>query len=352
MVHPLLQRARREGTPLLTRESATFIWHGQEAPRLIGDMNDWEQDRSLALERLAPGLWAKTLPFPADAYVEYAYLAGQERTPDPLNPRATPNGLGAINQFFYMPDGAPTSLVRRRRGIPRGTMTRYTLPTLQLAVGAQRTVYLYQPPVQEPCPLLVVLDGADYWRRAHLPTIVENLVAGGQMRPIALAMVQNGGKARGIEYGCCDATVGFLSEVVFPLAQEHLRLVDGREKPGVHGLIGASMGGLAALYTALRTPELFGLVLSQSGAFGWGEHRFVVSEMLRYGPSRAIRVWMDVGRLEGLLGVNQEMHALLQTRGYQVAYHEYNAGHNYPAWRNDVAHGLTWLYGPDSCTAA
>ncbi len=352
MAHPLLQRARSEGTPLLDGKTATFVWKGREAPRLVGDMNDWEEDQALELERLAPGLWARTLAFPADAYVEYAYLSGKERIPDPLNPRSTPNGLGDINHFFYMPEGKPTPLIRRQRGVPRGTVTRYALPTMQLAVGTQRTVYLYQPPVEEPCPLLVVLDGVDYMRRAHLPTIIENMVAAGQMRPVALAMVQNGGKARSVEYGCCDVTVGFLCDAVLPLAREQLKLVDVRKEPGAYGLLGASMGGLAALYTALRAPEVFGSVLSQSGAFGWGEHRFVVSEMLRYSPQRKVRVWMDVGRLEGLLDANREVHALLQERGYQVDYHEYNAGHNYPAWRDDVERGLACLYGQDSSCAA
>ena len=32
-------------------------------------------------------------------------------------------------------------------------------------------------------------------------------------------------------------------------------------------------------------------------------------------------------------------------RGYLLAYHEYNAGHNYPAWRDDIWRGLEALYG-------
>ena len=45
---------------------------------------------------------------------------------------------------------------------------------------------------------------------------------------------------------------------------------------------------------------------------------------------------MDVGRYEWLLEPNRRLHELLGERGYDVTYHEYNAGHNYPAWRDDL----------------
>ena len=48
---------------------------------------------------------------------------------------------------------------------------------------------------------------------------------------------------------------------------------------------------------------------------------------------------MDVGRYEWLLESNRRLHALLVERGYDVTYREYNGGHNYPAWRDDVWRG-------------
>jgi enterochelin esterase-like enzyme len=33
----------------------------------------------------------------------------------------------------------------------------------------------------------------------------------------------------------------------------------------------------------------------------------------------------------------------LKARGYEVAYREFNAGHNYPAWREDLIAGLQWV---------
>jgi enterochelin esterase family protein len=138
-----------------------------------------------------------------------------------------------------------------------------------------------------------------------------------------------------------------------PLAQSELKLVDLREAPGAFGVLGSSAGGRMALFTSLMQPGIFGHVLSQSGAFGTGDRESVVFPLVRHAPRRSLKLWLDCGRYESLLAANRQMHAALTGRGYDVIYREYNAGHNVPAWRNDVWRGLEHLYGansrPDTC---
>lgn len=348
MSNELLQRARREGAPVVDGRTVHFVWRGKNAPQLIGDFNDWDTARAAPLTETSPGVWSHQMAFPRDAYLEYAFVRGEKRVSDPLNRRTTSNGMGETNHFFYMPDAAPTSLAQRRRDAPRGEVTRHSVDGEWLTAGKKRTVYLYRPDTPEPCPLVVVLDGVDYLRRARLPHIVDNLIAQKRIRPIALALVANGGSARGVEYVCSDLTVGFLIERVLPLAREQLNLIDVRRRPGVYGILGASAGGLMALYAGLRAPHIFGRVLSQSGGFMLGERELVVSELIRHGSLKPIRVWMDAGRYEWLLKPNRIVHALLVEKGYDVTYHEFNAGHNYPAWRDDVWRGLEHLFGTKS----
>src|SRR5262245_8606778 len=126
-MHLLLERVQREGSPLIDGETATFVWSGAQAPQLIGDFNRWDDDRALALAEVAPGVWSHSLTLPRDAYIEYAYSAGGQRVLDPYNRRTTPNGTGTINQFFLMPEAALTTLVRRQRGVPAGTLTRHVV---------------------------------------------------------------------------------------------------------------------------------------------------------------------------------------------------------------------------------
>jgi enterochelin esterase family protein len=343
----LVERARREGTPLIDGESATFVWQGEHAPHLIGDFSGWGARPGLELHAAGPGVWERTLTLPRDAYIEYAYMRDGQHAPDPFNPRSVSNGIGAYNQFFYMSDAAPTPWMRRATDRPHGRLSRHVLHDELTVVGGARTVYLYHPLDAGPYPLLVVLDGLDYLRRARLARLVDNLIAAARIPPLALALVANGGQARFVEYACNDSTVAFLLSHVVLLARAHLNLADLEAHPGAYGVLGASMGGLAALYTVLRAPTVFGHAVSQSGAFALGAlgREPVVVDLVRHVPPPRVKVWLDVGTYEQLLPANQRMYVLLHDRGYDVTYHEYHGGHNYTAWRDDVWRGLEALYG-------
>lgn len=340
----LLTIARRTGNPVISGEKVTFIWQGKSAPRLIDDLHNWDDDPQI-LERSGTNLWTYSMSLAADAYFEYAFLDSKtgERVSDPLNSNRIWNGVNAFNQFFYMPRGGPTPLVQPVKGVERGTVTRHQVLTKDFAVGAHRTVYLYQPPVKARVPLVVVYDGRDYLKRARLNVIVDNLIAAKRVQPFAMALIQNGGPARNLEYSCSDSTLGFVLECVIPLAQEHLALTPPGSK--AYGVLGASLGGSMALYTGMRLPQVFGKVLSQSGAFILPEHQFVVVNLVRYAPPQEIAIWMDSGQYEWLLDSNQQMVALLKEKNYKVKYHEFSGGHNFSAWRNDIWLGLEALFG-------
>lgn len=357
----LLERARREGTPLIDGERATFVWEGERPPRLLGDFNGWSQEADgdgvpKWRAEAAQAIWTRTLTLPRDGYFEYVLQAGHERLLDPFNPCRVSNGMGAANSWFRMPDVAPSPLILRERDTARGQTTRHLVRGDHLIAGGERLVYLYRPPVDAPCPLLVVWDGRDYLRRARIRQIVENLIAARRIQPVALALVEHGGAARFMEYACSESTLAFLMRHVLPLARAHLRLVDpragrGEGQPGAYGVLGASMGGLMALYTGLRLPEVFGRVLSQSGAFGLeiDGRDLVVAELIRQArPAQSVRpaVWMDCGRYEWLVESNRRTHRLLAEHGYAATYHEYAAGHNYTAWRDNLARGIEALFPP------
>lgn len=351
-----LTRAQQEGTPLVEGDTATFVWQGAEPPVLRGDFNGWATENTPAWEpadagrrkgrKAAERVWVARLPLAADAYMEYGLGPDKARVPDSFNRRKLPNGMGEFNHWFYMPQGGPTPLAQRRPGVPTGVVTRHDAPTYMFVAGKQRRVDLYRPPVDGPAPLMVVYDGSDFKRRASLPTMVDNLIAEGRIAPIALAMVANGGGSRMAEYGCSDTALLFVHQIVLPLAQKHLDLVDPAQQPGAYGVMGASMGGLMSVYTALRLPQVFGRVLSQSGAFHLREHVTMAVELAQVLPPPPVHIWMDVGRYEWLLDSNRRMHALLRERGYDVTYREFSAGHNYPAWRDDLWRGLEALFPP------
>lgn len=344
----MLQRARLEGTPFVDGEAVTFFWHGAAAPRLMGDFCDWENN-PVGMQRAGKNHWIYRLQLPVDAYMEYAFLDGENRLVDPFNLRRTPNGVGKYNNYFYMPEGKPTELTAgsRRKQVVKGTISQHVVPCLGMVTGKQRTVYLYQPADPGPHPLVVVWDGKDYLQRARLPVMLDNLIAQQRIQPVALAMVQNGGRARWIEYNVSESTLIFLVTQVLPLAEKHLHLTNLQQSPGAYAVLGASMGGLMAMYAGLRLPHIFGRVLSQSGAFmlhdAW---RDLIMELPRAFGTQGQKIWMDVGLYDfpSLLTGNRVLHQLLRENGYEVKYREYPAGHNYPAWRDDIWRGLEFLF--------
>lgn len=346
-MHPYLETLQSAMAPLIQGEQVTFIWQGESAPALITDLYDWENN-PVSMERIDDEIWIYTLHLSRQAYLEYAYMHPEsgERLPDPFNSRRVSNGIGKINNYFYMPEAHPNPLTNRMPGVPRGLVSRHSVPTFETAVGKERAVYLYQPPVETPCPLIVVYDGQDFVKRGRIPVILDNLIAMKRIQPVALAMVAHGGKARSLEYACNDMTLGFLAYAILPLAQQELNLVDIGQSPGAFGILGASMSGMMALYSAWRMPEIFGSVASLSGAFAIPEHSFVINDLIRYAPIPQLRVWLGVGKYEWLVEANRSMHTLLDARNMKHHYLEFYGGHNYTSWRDHIWRGFEYLFPP------
>ena len=348
-----LQRAKESGNPVIDGNEVTFFWEGNHAPQLMSDWNGWD-DSPRPFKRLSPRLqaataksvWFCTLSLPRDAYIEYALYdpVTQKKFLDPLNKRTVNNGVGGRNNYFHMPETMPSPFAMRRADNPGGALTSHSVETKWLRDDYEREIYLYRPPAKEPVPLLVVYDGQDYLNRAKLAVIVDNLIAEERIQPIAMAFLPGAGRWRNVEYACSDGTLLWLDQVILPLANEKLNLLDIKKHPGAYGVLGSSLGGTMAFYTGLRMPEVFGNVLSQSGAFMIESRDFAVVDLARHGQAKDIRIWMDVGQLDALLEDNQKMHALLQEKGYHVAYREFVAGHNFTAWRDDVWRGLEAMF--------
>jgi enterochelin esterase-like enzyme len=351
MVDLIKKYLRTEPTPIIEKNTVTFVWKGRKPPVLAGDFTGWDDENPAIMVKSGQGVWTYQRTFLPDAYIEYGFLKEEESILDPFNPRQTSNGIGGYNNYFFMPEYKPTNLSRKKRNIPHGTITTHAIPTEYFISGKKRLIHLYQPPVTEPVPLVLVWDGQDYLYRIHLNNIVDNLISQGRIRPLALAFVDNGGQElRTVEYACNDATLVFLMTEVMPIAKNNLNLIDINAFPGAFGVLGASMGGLMALYTGVRIPQVFGNVLSQSGAFSWGSIDMVVFDLLQQGEVRPLKIWMEVGiyDLAGLFDSNQRMQIMLNQRGYPIIFREYHAGHNYPAWKDEIWRGLEACYGGDN----
>ena len=128
---------------------------------------------------------------------------------------------------------------------------------------------------------------------------------------------------------------------------------------------GASAGGLGAAYATFEHPELFGNVLSLSGAFvfspgmlspTWkGEHEWL-TRRIATSETKPIRVYLSAGSLEinslrdldggpNLVLANRHLRTVLEAKGYSVWLEEFPGGHDMISWQGVIPEGLTALLG-------
>ena len=349
----IIQQAFKSGNPVIDTDQAVFIWEGESAPYLVGDFNQWDE-KSKRFKRISPRLipdptksiWYCTLTLPRDAYIEYAFHdpVTQKNFLDPWNKKSVSTGLGNRNNFFYMPETMASPFPVRRADVTPGALSKHTVKTNWLREDYERDIFFYRPSVKRPVPLLIVFDGKEYLQRAKLNVIVDNLIADKRIQPIAMAFLPNGGRWRDLEYACSDGTILWLDEVILPFANEKLNLLDTKIHPGSFGVLGSSLGGTMSLYTGLRMPDVFGKLISQSGAFTYPSRDFTIVDMVRHGHAREVNIWMDVGQLDFLLEDNRRMKSILTEHGYNFTYRECSGAHNYTTWRNDIWRGLEFMF--------
>lgn len=330
--------------PIIEGSKAIFHWAGINPPIVAGDFNDWKVETGLTFKSIGANLWQTELDLPINAYMEYAFFLKDKRVPDPLNSQSLNNGVGSRNHYFYMPEAAPSPFAKLHRR--KGKLTESVIVDPMGLIGGSRKVYFYQPAAEGPFPLLVVLDGVDYLQRGRIVQIIDSLIFAKKMQPIALAMIQNAGQGRFVEYACNDSFVFSMEAVLIPAACEALDIVDPRKKPGSCGILGASMGGTASIWSGLRAPHVFGKVLAQSSAFSTPFADFSLMQWIKNAQKPGFKPWMNVGTFDFLLDDNRRALLQLQRAGFDVTYSEGCGGHNFTYWRDTLPDGLRLLFPP------
>jgi len=329
-------------------------------------------------------LWYKTFQFQKGARFIYQLatnlpdpkewggiirFAGALRN-DPLNPlqyveRADEFNPYEVSTFSVLeqPSAEPQVWTIVQPKVPAGRVQRDKF--ISKLLGNERPIWIYTPhgysADKKPYGLLVLSDGGLYVNTAHVATTLDNLIAAGLIPPLVAVMVDNPNRWR--ELSCNPAYADFLAEEVVPWARANYHATDRPEQTIIGG---SSLGGLAAAFVALRHPEVFGNVLSQSGDFRWKpddekewewlNRQFAASTRL------PLRFSFEAGLLEGtwwwrylpqrdplpqppMLMVNRNLRDTLISKGYQVHYTEFNGNHGLLNWRGTLASHLIALVG-------
>jgi iron(III)-enterobactin esterase len=263
-------------------------------------------------------------------------------------------------------------------GIGRGAPPE-TVPGLDFHGLAPREVRVYVPAggVTATTPVLVALDGQqmDAWR---LEEALTGLAAQGRGVPLVVAIAAGGDRLE--EYGLAGTPdyagrgkkaaefQRFVLEAVLPVVRARYGVA---ADPARTGIMGASLGGLAAFDLAWRHPEAFGFAGIFSGSFWWRaddsspaarQASRLAHRLVRESPAPPrLRLWFEAGTQDeaddrdgnGVIDAIQDTTELIDelarrgfTRGMRVVYREIKGGrHDEATWAQALPEFLAWADG-------
>jgi enterochelin esterase-like enzyme len=340
-----------ERIPGSTDVLVTFVAHQQVA--ISSQLCEGRGDCADPTARLAgTDIWYRTYRLRGDLRIGYSFAVAGKEIRDPLNPRALAQGWPFGESILELPDAPPQPWHVRRDGAPAGTIS-------ELAVG-DRAAWIYTPPAYDASrtyPLLVCFDGPVYLSANGVPgpTILDNLIAQHRIAPlIAVFVAQRPQPQRNIELDNNPQFLAYVTDRLLPAVRARWHATtDPRDTI----VCGSSSGGLASAYFAFRRPDVYGNVLSQSGAFWPGEtrdnpEREWLTRQYAASPRLPVRFVVQVGILEhkptpgngpSILATNRHLRAVLIGKGYEVYYTEVAGGHEPLSWRGGFADGLLAL---------
>jgi enterochelin esterase-like enzyme len=314
--------------------------------RLVTFMPRFPKD--LPFRPVGDDLWQLDLELPSQARIEYLIEVesggGRHVFPDPGNPDTAPNPFGE-NSVATGPGYRPPVW---RTTVPRaGAVTEIRVGSL--AYGGRRHHHLYTPPGYTPdsaLPLLVVHDGSDYLRYAGLARCLEWMATTGRIPPRRLLLLEP--RARHDEYIGSQRQTAHVVEEVVPHVRRRVNV------QGSVGLLGASLGAVAAWHVAVAAPDAFDGLFLQSGTFAFDPHpeltqtmQHSIATFVERAEHRQLpmKVAVTCGRYESLIDWNRRVAGSLAIAGTTVALEESWAGHDWGAWADRLVFGLSFLYG-------
>ncbi|WP_425445853.1 enterochelin esterase [Dethiothermospora halolimnae] len=257
-----------------------------------------------------------------------------------------------ITSILELPDAVKQPWIESQEDVPKGSLKEIRMSSSLL--NNERRIWIYTPSGysknSKPYHLLLTFDGFTYTQTIPTPTILDNLIAKEEIPPTIAVFVGNASSKSRFSELMCNETFGkFLSEELIPWVQTNYNVT---KDPLQTVIAGSSLGGLAASFIGMKYPQIFGNVLSQSGAYWWSpedeeEKEWLTREFMKK-DKLPLKIYADVGKLEhfeGMVTTNRNFRDMLKEKGYNYCYKEFMGGHQPLCWRGTLSDGLIELIG-------
>jgi len=226
---------------------------------------------------------------------------------------------------------------------------------LEHATIAGRRVSVYTPAAYTASKtatydLIVFFDGDSYLEELDAAKVLD-----ASPRPMVAVTVDNSADRLG-ELANHRKFADFMATELIPAIRARWRVT---HDPARTTLAGYSAGGLGAAYVAFRHPEVFGNVLSQSGAFWRGNEGAStpgewLTEQFRRSPRLPLRFYIEVGAGEThrvvngvvFIEANRRLRDVLRAKGYPMQYVEVPGAKHEPGhWKSALPAGIAYCSG-------
>ncbi len=331
--------------PLLEPDSVVyFVYRGSASTVSVpGDADGWNQYDWFMSRLSTTNLFYLKKVFESDARLDYKFVTnGSTWILDPRNPYQCLGGFGP-NSELRMSNYVPAPELVYNPAVPHGTTTDTTWFSTNL--GNSRHVRVYTPPgyqaTADSFPMVLVHDGLDYINLAQMPTVLDNLIAAGAIRPLIAVFVPPVDRTNEYAGSLMPQFTAFIVDELLPYIDARYRTI---KSPDARATLGASNGGNISLWLGSQAPHVFGNVVAQSS--------YIMPSLMTAFQDSArlpLKLYLDLGTydLSVLIPLVRNFVPVLEAKGYPYLYKEFHEGHSWGNWKAHVKYGLEFLFpGP------
>lgn len=299
------------------------------------------------------GVWQVTTDSLSEGFHYYSMLIDGVAVCDPSS--ETYYGMGRMASGFEVPFKGDEYYAIRN--VPHGEIRikRY----YSSALNCWRQFYIYTPAgydenANEKYPVLYILHGGGEDQRGwatqgKTDIILDNLIADKKAVPMIIVMPDGNIPLQAFNEDVLKVFEKELTKSIIPFVENSYRV---RADSKSRALAGLSMGGLQTLYAGINNTDMF----SYLGVFSSGWIQPMQSELANrqynFMQNNADRInnnlnqfWISMGGKEDIAWNNcQLMIAKFDDMKIKYTYSEYQGGHTWPVWRNNLLNFAQLLF--------
>lgn len=334
--------------PLAFGATAVFLYRGEaRAVAWIGDFSTWQSSEAFTGRRV-PGtdIWIATTTFPLDTRLDYRVMVDGVQQLDPLNPLIQQDSDGR-NSVLTMPATISSSWIVEHTGAWKGNLSD-PIVIESNSLGYAKRIQVYTPYGYERhrgLPVVYVTDGQEFVRSdmGALPVVLDNLIAQRVILPVMAVFIDpratsTGDNRRGPELLTNPHFQAFLTQELIPWVDARYRT---QPSPTARAIVGISLGGLHATYTAMRQPESFGMAGLLSPYYAAKPAILAEVEEHELVP---VKFFVSQGTFDLDVSNTRRLCSILAAKKYDFRCQESHDGHSWGNWSRVLDDMLVFFF--------